>query len=254
MQSHVPNRCSRNTLPKVRGSKIRVPDSDGPPSRKTIRMRTPRTHRIPASSITGADIDKDGRAKSGRLTRSFRKLRTTPLVRRLRHKRPTSRRRQLPRRKRPSANKPTADATARRDGSKSSQVIAMLKREGGTTLEEIMTKMGWQSIQGRLVESRELRCPRTFSFAERSLVDTHRCVVQRHWLDGKPGSSRTRFRDRPETVRLHRGIGVHLHPGILFAFAPEERSESSRNRVHVPPESPGRHRCREAGAMNNQVL
>jgi hypothetical protein len=30
-----------------------------------------------------------------------------------------------------------------REGSKTSQVIAMLKREGGTTLEEIMTEMGW---------------------------------------------------------------------------------------------------------------
>jgi hypothetical protein len=30
-----------------------------------------------------------------------------------------------------------------REGSKTSQVIAMLKREGGTTLEEIMTTMGW---------------------------------------------------------------------------------------------------------------
>jgi hypothetical protein len=29
-----------------------------------------------------------------------------------------------------------------------------------------------QGIQRRLVENRELRCPRTFSFAERSLVDT----------------------------------------------------------------------------------
>ena len=37
-----------------------------------------------------------------------------------------------------------------------------------------------------------------------------------------PGSSRTRFRDRPETVRLHRGIGVHLHPGILFGIIPEQ--------------------------------
>jgi hypothetical protein len=53
-----------------------------------------------------------------------------------------------------------------------------------------------------------------------------------------PGSSRTRFRDRPETVRLHRGIGVHLHPGTLFGIIPECRSESSRNRVHVRPESP----------------
>ena len=53
-----------------------------------------------------------------------------------------------------------------------------------------------------------------------------------------PGSSRTRFRDRPETVRLHRGIGVQLHPEILFGFTPERRSASSRNRVHVRPESP----------------
>jgi hypothetical protein len=35
------------------------------------------------------------------------------------------------------------DAGAPREGSKTSQVIAMLKREGGTTLEEIMTAMGW---------------------------------------------------------------------------------------------------------------
>jgi hypothetical protein len=50
--------------------------------------------------------------------------------------------------------------------------------------------------------------------------------------------SRTRFRDRPETVRLHPGTGVHLHPGILFGIIPEHRSESSRNRVHLAPESP----------------
>jgi hypothetical protein len=50
--------------------------------------------------------------------------------------------------------------------------------------------------------------------------------------------SRTRFRDRPETVRLHRGTGVHHHPGILFDITPERRSESSRNRVHLAPDSP----------------
>src|ERR1041384_2668858 len=50
--------------------------------------------------------------------------------------------------------------------------------------------------------------------------------------------SRTRFRDRPETVRLHPGTGVHLHPGILFEIIPEHRSESSRNRVHLVPDSP----------------
>jgi len=38
---------------------------------------------------------------------------------------------------------PANDAGAPREGSKTSLVIAMLKREGGTTLEEIMTAMGW---------------------------------------------------------------------------------------------------------------
>ena len=38
---------------------------------------------------------------------------------------------------------PGKDAGAPREGSKTSQVIAMLKREGGTTLEEIMAEMGW---------------------------------------------------------------------------------------------------------------
>jgi hypothetical protein len=35
------------------------------------------------------------------------------------------------------------NASAPRGGSKTSQVIEMLKREGGTTLEEIMSEMNW---------------------------------------------------------------------------------------------------------------
>ena len=31
---------------------------------------------------------------------------------------------------------------------------------------------------------------------------------------------------------------IHLHPGILFGIIPERRSESSRNRVHLAPDSP----------------
>ena len=49
--------------------------------------------------------------------------------------------------------------------------------------------------------------------------------------------SRTPFRDRSETVRLHPGTDVRLHPGILFEIIPEHRSESSRNRVHLAPDS-----------------
>jgi hypothetical protein len=40
-----------------------------------------------------------------------------------------------------------------REGSKTSQVIAMLKREGGVTLEEIMTAMGWQKHTTRAMLS-----------------------------------------------------------------------------------------------------
>jgi hypothetical protein len=47
----------------------------------------------------------------------------------------------------------TADPTAPREGSKTSQVIAMLKREGGTTLEEIMATMNWQKHTTRAMLS-----------------------------------------------------------------------------------------------------
>ncbi len=39
--------------------------------------------------------------------------------------------------------------------------------------------------------------------------------------------SRTPLRDRPETVRLHRGTGVRRHPGILFEIIPQSRSPCS---------------------------
>ena len=45
------------------------------------------------------------------------------------------------------------DAGVPREGSKTSAVIAMLKREGGTTLEEIMAEMGWQKHTTRAMLS-----------------------------------------------------------------------------------------------------
>jgi hypothetical protein len=44
-------------------------------------------------------------------------------------------------------------AKAPRDGSKTQQVIAMLKQEGGTTLEAIMVAMGWQKHTTRAMLS-----------------------------------------------------------------------------------------------------
>jgi hypothetical protein len=55
-------------------------------------------------------------------------------------------------RKKKAPTRETA-AKAPREGSKTGQVIAMLKREGGTTLEEIMTAMGWQKHTTRAMLS-----------------------------------------------------------------------------------------------------
>ena len=48
--------------------------------------------------------------------------------------------------KAPKAKKSTkaAESAGPREGSKTAQVVEMLKRKGGATLEEIMTTMGWQ--------------------------------------------------------------------------------------------------------------
>jgi hypothetical protein len=51
------------------------------------------------------------------------------------------------------APKPATEASGPREGSKTSQVIAMLKREGGATVEEIMAEMGWQKHTTRALLS-----------------------------------------------------------------------------------------------------
>lgn len=53
----------------------------------------------------------------------------------------------------PAATRKVATPGAPREGSKISQVIAMLKREGGVTLEEIMSKMDWQKHTTRAMLS-----------------------------------------------------------------------------------------------------
>jgi hypothetical protein len=52
----------------------------------------------------------------------------------------------VPAKKAPKAKKgaKTAESAGPREGSKTAQVVEMLKRKGGATLEEIMTTMGWQ--------------------------------------------------------------------------------------------------------------
>jgi Protein of unknown function (DUF3489) len=51
------------------------------------------------------------------------------------------------------APKPATEASGPREGSKTSQVIAMLKREGGATVEEIMAEMTWQKHTTRALLS-----------------------------------------------------------------------------------------------------
>src|SRR5437762_772504 len=46
--------------------------------------------------------------------------------------------------KAPKVAKPAKPGSGPREGSKTAQVVAMLQREGGATLAEIMTTMAWQ--------------------------------------------------------------------------------------------------------------
>jgi hypothetical protein len=68
----------------------------------------------------------------------------------------------------------TGETKAPREGSKTNQVITMLKREGGTTLEEIMTAMGWQKHTTRAMLS-----------AGGSLTKNHRLVVTSEMVGDK---------------------------------------------------------------------
>jgi hypothetical protein len=70
----------------------------------------------------------------------------------------------------------TRESGAPRAGSKTSQVIAMLKREGGATLEDIMTAMGWQKHTARAMLS-----------AGGSLTKNHGLIV----VSEKVGDKRT---------------------------------------------------------------
>jgi hypothetical protein len=62
--------------------------------------------------------------------------------------------------------KPRPRSQATRENSKTAQVIGMLKRESGATLDEIMTAMGWQKHTTRAMLS-----------AGGSLVKNHGLVV-----------------------------------------------------------------------------
>ncbi len=72
------------------------------------------------------------------------------------------------------APKTPAEPGAAREGSKTSKVIAMLKREGGTSLEEIMTEMGWLKHTTRAMLS-----------AGGSLTKKHGLVITSEKVDGK---------------------------------------------------------------------
>ena len=67
-----------------------------------------------------------------------------------------------------------AEAAGPREGSKNAQVIALLKREGGATLEEISTAMGWQPHTTRSLMS-----------AGGSLAKKHGLPIISELVDGK---------------------------------------------------------------------
>ena len=67
----------------------------------------------------------------------------------LAHSRPVWHRREP---KRPNQASPQEKTPPAREGSKKSEVLALLRREGGATLLELMTATGWQahSVRGFL--------------------------------------------------------------------------------------------------------
>ena len=74
----------------------------------------------------------------------------------------------------PADAQKAAKTGAPREGSKTSQVIAMLKREGGTTVDEIMATMEWQQHTTRAMLS-----------AGGSLVKKHGLVIVSENVGGK---------------------------------------------------------------------
>jgi hypothetical protein len=94
------------------------------------------------------------------------------------------------------------DAGAPREGSKTSQVIAMLKREGGTTLEEIMTEMGWLKHTTRAMLS-----------AGGSLTKKHGLVV----TSEKVGEKRV-YSIKACTNERSFPPAAGLNPGGFFSF------------------------------------
>jgi len=77
-------------------------------------------------------------------------------------------------------NAPTGETVAKapREGSKTEQVIALLKRQEGVTLEHLMTTMGWQK-----------HTTRTLLSAGGSLTKNHNLIV----ISEKVGDTRTYF-------------------------------------------------------------
>jgi hypothetical protein len=74
----------------------------------------------------------------------------------------------------PADAQKAAKTGAPREGSKTSQVVAMLKREGGTTVDEIMATMEWQQHTTRAMLS-----------AGGSLVKKHGLVIVSENVGGK---------------------------------------------------------------------
>jgi Protein of unknown function (DUF3489) len=95
------------------------------------------------------------------------------------------------------------EAGAPGNGSKTSKVIAMLKREGGTTLEEIMTAMPWQKHTTRAMLS-----------AGGSLTKKHGLVV----TSEKVGDKRV-YSIKARTNRSSFPPAAGFNPGGLFRSA-----------------------------------
>jgi hypothetical protein len=100
------------------------------------------------------------------------------------------------------APKTVTEPRAPREGSKTSQVIAMLKREGGTTLQEIIAAMGWQKHTTRAMLS-----------AGGSLTRNHGVIVtsEKGW---RPAA----LLDQSLSKEKHFPLRRQVHAWRLFSF------------------------------------
>lgn len=97
--------------------------------------------------------------------------------------------------KAPKGAKPAKTESGPREGSKTAQVVAMLQRKDGATLEEIMTQMSWQkhTVRGFMAGAMKKAGHTVESFKSEKGERTYRISSIARLPPGPPGMPRRAF-------------------------------------------------------------